>query len=495
MAFVLILVFLAALWLSRNYLLSFFLFGLAGITALFGTDFFQSICRFFDSYIFEQMADPVKVSLVILIPFYCGYVGLMEYGGPIKGFTRWFARWADTPLKTQAAAYLSSVAVFFSDLGSPGIVGSLFREKYDRSGVPREKLALALNFTAAPTCSLVPLVGWGVFAIAVIYGSAEKTDFSPLSLFLHAAPYFGFPILMILTPLLLMNGRFCAKELRVIEERCRKARGEYLDERRSFVKPVEVAERETGGVILIVTMAALLLTLASCFVKGGESPLLVSLDRYMLYLCIGLLSAGVLGIVLIGISKKAVMETFGLYTSMFKRTLSVTAIMVMAWFFCSVAEDIGVLNAAVSVFLAVPPVLAAPVLLIFGMLLSGRTGSAWGTYAVLIPVALCLGQETGYDLPLLVGSAVSGGIYGDISAKISHSLHYAAESAGVDPKILARIQKPYLLAASVSCAVAFAAGFCTRSVWLYLFVLAVVYVCALLLICGGDRKVNFGGKK
>ncbi len=495
MAFVLILVFLAVLWLSRSYLLSFFLFGLTGIAALSGEGFLQNICRFFNSYLFEQMADPIKVSAVILIPFYCGYVGLMEYGGPIKGFAGWFTRWADTPLKTQAAAYFSSTAVFFSDLGSPGITGSLFQEKYNASGVPREKLAVLLNFTAAPVCSLVPLVGWGIVAVAVIYGSLQNAEAEPLSLFLHAVPYFGFPILLIFTPLLMISRRFCTEELRKTAKYCEKEHKRYLSERKRFVKPIEIAEREGSGVILIVTLAVLLSVLTLCFVKEGESPFCISLDKYLLYLCSGLLCAGILGIVLSGIAKRALMDHFSLYTSMFKRTLSVTAIMVMAWFFCSIAADTGVLTAAAEIFLAVPPVLAAPLLLIAGMCLSVRTASAWATYAVLIPIALYLGQDAGYNLPMLIGAAVSGGIYGDISAGNSHSLHYAAESAGVDPKELARMQKPYLLAAAVSCAVASAVSFCMETAWLYLLVLAVVYICVLLFICSSAGKINFGGKK
>ena len=91
-----------------------------------------------------------------------------------------------------------------------------------------------------------------------------------------------------------------------------------------------------------------------------------------------------------------------------------------------------------------PAVLAFPLVFVIGAVLSSLTGSAWGTYAVVMPLGILLAQAMDLSVFAGIGVAVSGGVYGDISAKNSHAMHYSAESAGVDPEEFRRTQQPYM---------------------------------------------------
>ena len=51
--------------------------------------------------------------------------------------------------------------IFFSDLGTPLIVGPAFRALFDRIGLSRQKLAYIIDATAAPVAILIPFIGWG----------------------------------------------------------------------------------------------------------------------------------------------------------------------------------------------------------------------------------------------------------------------------------------------------------------------------------------------
>lgn len=478
-------VFLATLWVSRSYLLAFFLFGMSGAVLLNG-GLFAGLKGFFSQHLFAQLTDPVKAAMVVFIAFYCGYVGFMEYGGPIKGYTRWCLGRAEKGGggKAQLWAWFASVSVFFSDLGSPGITGSLFREKYNRERVPRETLALMLNLTAVPVCSMVPIVGWGLFAIAILHGVGAVAPLgeTPIAVFLQAVPWFCLPLLAIVTPLLALSPRFRLGRLEEARRECKEDHEGYLARRKPHEAEIDLAKEEVSGWALLGSIAVILLALGGCLALEGQGLFRVDTGSFMSYLAIGFtLAAAAVMLLLHGTGQRPFMQSFGLYTSMFKRVLSVTGIMAMSWVFFEVADATG-LYGAIAGFLSgyLPGVLAMPLLFWAGCLLSRGTGSAWGTYAVMLPLAVLLAQGMGLPLAGAVGAAVSGGVYGDISANNSHAMHYSAQSAGVDHRELQRIQQPYLAAMALVCTVVFAVDYYTQSLAVHLLLGAVLYPVALL---------------
>ena len=108
-----IVVFLVLLVLSRNYLISFFAFAALALCLLQGSGA-EGLAALFSEGIYGQILDPAKAAMVAFIALYCGYVGSMEYGGAIKGFTRYFAdRGQKTKGSVQLRAWFTSVGAFF----------------------------------------------------------------------------------------------------------------------------------------------------------------------------------------------------------------------------------------------------------------------------------------------------------------------------------------------------------------------------------------------
>jgi tetracycline resistance efflux pump len=76
------------------------------------------------------------------------------------------------------------------------------------------------------------------------------------------------------------------------------------------------------------------------------------------------------------------------------------------------------------------------------------TGTSWGTFAIMIPIAVPLAQSTGVPMELLVAAALGGGIFGDHCSPISDTTVVSALAAGCDVLDHVWTQLPYALAAA-----------------------------------------------
>lgn len=514
-------VLLLLLYFSRNYLLSFFAF-LVIVLSISAGSLPDGVEVFFSHELYGQMLDPAKAAMLGFIALYCGYVGSMEYGGPIKGFTRFVAergmerlpqgateesarvlpgeaargssqmssqalrRWQTA---VQWRAWLASVGAFFSDLGSPGIVGTLFREKYTGAGMSRERLGLLINLTAVPVCSMIPLVGWGLFAIGILNNFIHTTgmDAQAIPMFFHSIPFFCLSFLAIMTPLFMMRPWGLCGGVRDCEKALRCDAVQYQKDRKQYEVHIDLTEEEGKGFTLALSLAVMFAVLFLFLHRAGQSLLTAEVFPFMIALSAAFAAASLAAMVLVWIrGERSFMRSFSLYTSMFKRTLSVTGIMVMSWAFFHVAWKTGIYQ-KITAWLSLwcPIVLILPLVFLLAVVLSSLTGSAWGTYAVIIPLGILLCQEMNLEIFAGIGAAVSGSVYGDISASNSHAMHYSAESAGIDPAGFGQIQKPYMLRMGAACMVAYGLGAIADKWYVYMAIAVVTYSLLLLI---SDRR-------
>ena len=77
------------------------------------------------------------------------------------------------------------------------------------------------------------------------------------------------------------------------------------------------------------------------------------------------------------------------------------------------------------------------------------TGSAWGCYAILMPIALPLAVQAGLPIPLVLAAVLSGGIFGDHASPISDTTIMSSMSSGSDHVDHVRTQMPYAIVVAV----------------------------------------------
>lgn len=91
----------------------------------------------------------------------------------------------------------------------------------------------------------------------------------------------------------------------------------------------------------------------------------------------------------------------------------------------------------------VPGFIVPALIFLSAAAMSFATGSSWGTFAIMIPLAIPI--AIGLDAPMLVciGAVLSGGIFGDHCSPISDSTILASTGAGSDHIDHVKTQIPY----------------------------------------------------
>jgi len=103
------------------------------------------------------------------------------------------------------------------------------------------------------------------------------------------------------------------------------------------------------------------------------------------------------------------------------------------------------------------PVFAvAPLVFISAAVISFTTGTSWGTFGILIPIAIPVAQTMGLPVPLVLSAVLGGGVFGDHCSPISDTTIISSLASGCDHLEHVRTQLPYALVAGVGSVIAYA---------------------------------------
>ena len=161
----------------------------------------------------------------------------------------------------------------------------------------------------------------------------------------------------------------------------------------------------------------------------------------------------------------------------------IPVILVLAWSIGSltgVMDLKGYLIGLVESF-DIPAGLMPAFLFVVGAFVGFSTGSSWGVWAIIIPIALPVAHHFGVSMELMIGASLSGGVFGDHCSPISDTTILASTAAGADHVEHVRTQLPYSLTVGCASIVGFIVGG-LRSPLLGLAVAAALILIALTVL-------------
>ncbi|MFT5212280.1 MAG: Na+/H+ antiporter NhaC [Flavobacterium sp.] len=108
----------------------------------------------------------------------------------------------------------------------------------------------------------------------------------------------------------------------------------------------------------------------------------------------------------------------------------VVVILIFAWCLSSVIKDLGT-AATISALIGdtIPPAALPAIVFILGAIISIATGSSWGTFAILLTLAIPVANNIDAPLYLTVAAVLSGGLFGDHTSPISDTTVLASIAA------------------------------------------------------------------
>ena len=430
---------IALAFITRNVIISLFLGTFTGIVILLNGNVFKSIKSVIGDYIFVQSTDSYNAAVLALLVFIGGFVALMEKSGGAAAFAEKVAIFLRTKVSAQLAAWFGGIIIFFSDIGTPLIVGPVFEPIFDKMKASREKLAWIIDSTSSPVAVMIPFIGWGVYIMGLISKEYERLNIaeSDWDAFMNALPFYIYPILAVLIiPVMILTksefGPMRKADLRV--EKTGELYWPHSKPLRKTEKMTELAANKSHPSLVIVPIIVLFITLFGQLIPLGFPFEAVPGGDFRVALSIAYLAASVtLIILMVAFKFKKMMEAFDIYVSGMRRMMDIIVVLVLAWSLGTVLDELGTANYLVSIMDgSISPIFIPAIIFILGALMSFACGTSWGTFAIMLPLAIPLAFHLDLSVYIAIGAVISGGLFGDHCSPISDTTILSSTGAGCD---------------------------------------------------------------
>lgn len=389
----------------------------------------------------------------------------------VSGSARAFAEWARLRIRSKRDAKLLTIflgcVVFIDDYFNSLVVGAISRPITDRYHVSRAKLAYVLDSTAAPVCVLSPISSWGAYIIALIGGILTAHGFADsghLSLFVQMIPMNFYAIFALLLLLCVAMFGLDVGPMRKHEMNAKK--GELFDESKGIPAGAiaELPEADTGSVLGLF-LPIFMLVLGTCYfmVSSGANALQDANIEFSLLgafektdvsssLFFGALIGFAVTIILSLVQKIELgMIAKGL-TLGARSMLPAIYILLFAWTIAGVIGELetGKYMASLATSGNIPFALLPSVLFILAGITAFSTGTSWGTFGIMLPIAadMAMGSDSTMMLPML-SAVLAGAVFGDHCSPISDTTILSSTGASCHHIDHVVTQLPYALIAAM----------------------------------------------
>lgn len=414
-------------------------------------------------------------------------ISLLHATGGATAFARVLTRHLKNRTMTETSSILLSFTLFIDDYLSNLTVGYVMRPLSDRFSIPRTKLAFLVHSLTGPLVILAPISSWA----AMIIGQLEQAGISttenlqmkiyadPFYVYLKSIPYIFYSLLLISSIWFIIRMRISFGPMYKHEEIARKT-GNLFGGRKPLESPLDSSQHSQGTlpdllVPLITLVGVVLLGIlyaGDYWLFGGSKTLLESFrsnDKTFLILFISGITTLLISFIYAGWRSRITSQQIPIIIK--QGFLLMYSPILMVFF----ASSLGTL---LRVDLQTGPYLASLLLgkmsmnllpcifFITSLIIAITTGSAWGTIALMLPIAIPMlmaftniqAPTQLAELPLLLptlGAIFSGSTCGDHVSPVSETTIMASTSSGCYPLDHAVTQFPYAAPAILFSCVAF----------------------------------------
>ena len=406
---------------------------------------------------------------------FCALVGalivFMQRSGGVAGFIAFVERklkkYEDRQdgsgrVVVQLLAWLTGALIFVESSISVLTVGTLYRPIFDKMGISREKLAYIADSSSAPSSILIPFNGWGAFIMTLL---ANEGFGDPFGTMISALGYNFYAILaLLLVPVIILSKRDFGP---MKKAEVRANNGQVLSEGATPVVDTELTDiAAKGGVIpnlwnmvlpIVVMVLAMPLMLAYTGWSGAQEVLGADAgagEVFMLAIGKGSGSTSVLVAVslsiLVSMAFYKAQGIFGIRESVdlvlkgIAGLIPLALLMLLAFAIGSLCKQLetGIYVADVAKgFLS--PALVPFLVFIVTCFIAFSTGSSWGTFAIMIPIAVPMATQMDANVLMAIAAALGGGVFGDHCSPISDTTILSSMASATDHVDHVKTQLPY----------------------------------------------------
>lgn len=413
--------------------------------------------------------------------------GLISSLGGNRAFGEWIGRRIHTKKGAQLMTTAFGVSLFPDDVFNMFATSQIAGPVLDHAKVPRTKLAYIIHSTSDPTCVICPLSSWGAYIIAILTTifTTQQISASPIMAFMIIATTNFYAL-----STLLFVFSSAAFDINI---------GKMKNYRPNIQNKV-VSSSSIGSIWhLIIPISLLIVGAVSSMVVTGymnsETPTFMSIfsnSEVSLSLVIGASLATFFSLFLylyqVYAKKKTVRALIPILKSGMNTTLPAIEILLYAWVLSSFIGQLetGAYLASIIDHVTLPAYFLPFILFLITGAMAFATGTSWGTFAIMLPIAAQIANNSDPSLLFFMMSAVlSGSLFGDHCSPVSDTTTVASAAAGISQIDHVTTQLPYALICAAITAVSFLLLGVSGMRWVpYLFIIATI----ILLIIYFKRK-------
>jgi Na+/H+ antiporter NhaC len=373
-------------------------------------------------------------------------MALIEKSGGIEGFVEYAHNQkslVNSPRSALLISYFIGIVIFIESSITSLIAGAVGKPLCDKEGVSRAKLAYVCDSTSAPISSLIVLNGWGALLLGLISSQIAQGIIGgdSVEILIDSVMYNFYAMSAVIVTFITIWFNIDIGPMKNIKPI-------------PFKESSSSAEYASMWLMILPIVLMVISVFVFLYITGDGDILKGSGSSSIFYTMLVTLGF----IFVYYISTKSISTKVYAKTSFMgaKKLFPIAMILLFAFAIGKVTTDLGtglylasLADENLSVYLL------GAVIFLLSSLIAFSTGTSWGTFSIMIPVAVPMAVAMDANVALAIGAVISGGVFGDHCSPISDTT--IISSLATDCEVVEHVQTqlPYALISGVVALVLF----------------------------------------
>lgn len=396
-------------------------------------------------HIVRVVSDPGNLKLIFFSVMVGGFMKLVQVARGFEAFAEWVEKRHHTLTRKSVFSVTSLLGgslfleVWSNVLINSTVVGPL----YDRLRISRVRMAYFIHTLGIAAVSVIPINSWAAFYMGLLRGQGIERPFEFL---LNAIPYMLYSwIAMALVLFVMATGFTLGPMKRFDAEALANPSHDTADTDETE------ASAEPRLIYMLVPILTLILSVLVSLYLTGDGDITQGDGSSSILYAVALASASI-AMLLIYHKVCSVVDLEKHFVGGMAGFFDVGILIILALSLGDLCKVMGVGTFVAQFAQGTLPIELMPALVFFlGAAMSFATGTSYGTFSILTPIAIPLALATGSDPALMFGACIAGGVWGDNCSPISDTSIVTSVGAKVAIIDHVQTQLPYaLLAGGIS---------------------------------------------
>lgn len=460
----------------------------------------ESMLQFivYDSLVYVDEGSAWNMQVIVIVMLLGGLIGLLVRSGGSTAFGDLLSTKIKTKKGAQGMTWLIGILIFFDDYFNALTNGAVMRPISDRFGISREKLSYIIDSTAVGICLVVPLSSWVAFICSLISGAYadQGQTVDGFQIFLNVIPFNYYAWLSILMVLVVVYlgldfGPMAKAEKRtattgLLCDKTFSGGGADDDDYSSIEQAKGKAIDLLLPIILLIALALTFMLYTGGMFSGEGITLLDAVQNMdgMKALVFAVAITVVFSVIFYAARRlSGVTDSMAAFVVGAKSMVFVTILLAFAWGIGAVCAYLGTAEYLSSLFVGnVPGWIMPLIIFVFSCVMTFSTGASWGTYAIMIPLAVPIALQMDINVYACIAAVIGGGGFGNHCSPLADTAILSSAASNIRHTDHIKTQIPYSCTCAGAACVGFVlSGFMDNPI-IPLLVTLGVFMCAIIVL-------------